>query len=768
MSLITEMKTICEELTAAGWDKYLKSVAGLNIDQPDEESLLAELSRPLSIQRSAPGFSDFAAEGVRAIEPGKPALSLLFHALAYPGLGDGYVDAMPFKDQLEITENFIYGVKPRSMAELRLLAGGTPLALVVFAAEYRPASQTVHQKHADMCYSRTGVARLGTERANYVASARGFSSFGQSAKQICAVPCRYSAYIAAQMNGDASNFGPMRFRGPGTVATTGAPVKSDAERLFWVPIHKVFNGDECIRDLDEKLELIFTTDHRNEKLRRFHLYLKDQGIGTGFDEPTLSRFPFVISERRLAEIKPSAMGSSLWVMPIAQPLVQEARFEEDGKRIGFRVPPAGTASYGSYKVPPRGAGGRPAPELVYVRKAIDDNGCLVNLNAQRNMLEILYHGGFVAQHYVDYSGDGWVRADCEQLALSVPQSLPAYSVLSPPDFYPRVKQQDVLDWWRQSTPPAIRQHLFLDDTLPIPPEPLSDCRITANITFRQKIAPGKTQPIFNGNDDSYPAIVSGLGAGSGALTKVTVFDDQRVSPLPDGASGLFAPGWDISRGQSDDENTGQSVLHLAGYGGSSPFLEDIRICAAQSAFWPAVAPDTARLYEPGTYPSVTPLPQSFLGWDGLQPPVVSGDKVVFEGIAYSDYIEQALDGKGFKFGDIGKVDARHYETWTLLMARVYQTMGLVTSLDKAKWALVYFERSQTDFPEELSEAEAATKRKLRNPYRFFLVRTSGKRRLREDPAKVEVSFDRRFVAHAAPSCVLYNDSFSPGWLAREF
>jgi len=305
------------------------------------------------------------------------------------------------------------------------------------------------------------------------------------------------------------------------------------------------------------------------------------------------------------------------------PLAEEARLP-DNRRVGFPVPPGGVPSYGAFKVPPTAGGGRPAPELVYVRQAIDPlTGQLEDLNQHPNLLQILVSGGFRAQHYVDYAADGWVKADCEQLALELPRTLPAYSILAPPDFYPIVKQQDVLDWWRQSVPPDVASFLFLDGTGPIPPEPLSDCRLTANISFRSPITWGKSTPIFDSSDDTYPTIVSAFGAGKAEPTMLRVFNDGRVSPLGDGASGLFAPGWDISRAEDEDENSNGTILHLAGYGGSSPFLEDIRLCSAQSAFWPAMEPDTARLYEPGSYPSVTPIPQRLLGWDGLEAPLLS-------------------------------------------------------------------------------------------------------------------------------------------------
>ena len=66
-----------------GWADLL-AAHGLDIAAED---LGAELSRPLSgIDRDVPGFEDFAVEGRRGVEPGIPARSLLFHALASPNV----------------------------------------------------------------------------------------------------------------------------------------------------------------------------------------------------------------------------------------------------------------------------------------------------------------------------------------------------------------------------------------------------------------------------------------------------------------------------------------------------------------------------------------------------------------------------------------------------------------------------------------------------------------------------------------------------------
>ena len=60
---------------------------GLDFTRADLE---VELGRDLpGIDRGRPGFEDFAREGKRGIEPGSPARSLLYHALASPTVTQG-------------------------------------------------------------------------------------------------------------------------------------------------------------------------------------------------------------------------------------------------------------------------------------------------------------------------------------------------------------------------------------------------------------------------------------------------------------------------------------------------------------------------------------------------------------------------------------------------------------------------------------------------------------------------------------------------------
>jgi len=118
-----------------------------------------------SIKRSIDGFSDFAIEGKRGIEPGNPARSLFFHALASPNVtkganGEG-LSTFPTLAEIETVENYVYGIQAPSIQQLLSQSEGLKKTIAVFATEYRPASETVHKRHADMCFSRAGVARVG-------------------------------------------------------------------------------------------------------------------------------------------------------------------------------------------------------------------------------------------------------------------------------------------------------------------------------------------------------------------------------------------------------------------------------------------------------------------------------------------------------------------------------------------------------------------------------------------------------------------------------
>ena len=470
----------------------------------------------------------------------------------------------------------------------------------------------------------------------------------------------------------------------------------------------------------------------------------------------------MIPESKLVETE--CPGASVWVAPAPHPLVEEAML--NGARLVLDVPPGGVQEGSSFRIPSRPSGGCCAPEYIYVRREVQKDGGTRSLNGLPDLTRTVNLGRYQAQHFVDYSGDGWVQGECAGLSLDIPQCLAAYSMLSPPDPYAAIMETDFFDWWKQSAPPDVRSTLFPNFMGSLPAEPLSDARITANITFRDTTNVATSQPIFVSDDDSYTAIVSALNAGHDAPTQLDIVEHHRNSPLPDCASGLFAPGWDVSMDLNDDEKSPNGVLHLANYGGGSPFVEDMRLCAALNAFWPAIAPDDARLYAPGNYPTVTPIPQSRLGWDGLPAPELVAPRVVrFVSLAYSDYVEVAL-GPGFDFSKLGHTTTAEYETWTLLMARVYETLSATDTVTKTKWAVRYFDRAVVNEP-ELQKAQQVTCVTLNDSYRFDLIWPISVVP-QADPLFVHAAFERSVVAFATPRHVLYLDTLNAGWASRAF
>src|SRR5438105_3756046 len=105
MALIDDVRGICSRLGSAGWGEIF-AAHGLNLAAGD---LATELSRPLQIRREREEVQDFSPTGVLAIEPGRPAASLLYHVLAVPDVpSSSRVTAFATFDDLDTLENYIF------------------------------------------------------------------------------------------------------------------------------------------------------------------------------------------------------------------------------------------------------------------------------------------------------------------------------------------------------------------------------------------------------------------------------------------------------------------------------------------------------------------------------------------------------------------------------------------------------------------------------------------------------------------------------------
>ena len=722
MSLIEEVRAICARLAPQGWGALLDR-HGLDITKAD---LRAELDRELpAIDRTAPGFEDFAFEGRRGIEPGAPDRSLLYHALASPNVlqvdGADFA-AYPSLRDLEVIENYVFGAHPRSLRDVSAMAGGDLLAIVVFATEYRPAADSVHRKHAELCFSRAGVARVGNREPLYDPRRRGFVPFDDADPHAFRVlPARYSAWIATQRRGREPSFGPLRFSFRQKHPELFDETVGDEARNFWVPLHKLFDGPECIRGLDVTVRL--EAHHVNEKIRRIHLEFLRRGHNGGWASPDIDQPPFRFTEGIAAFATAPEAGEGLLV-PIEHRTLVEAAIYANAP-LTFIVPTPKQIESGSGFAPTleitrdSQSRARPSPEYVHARHV--PGGTPANLNELRNPAAAVKHAGYRAQHYVDFAGDGWVEAVCPQLTALLPRRVPAYSMITAPDFFFSCDQGEVLEWWMERAPQALREFLWQ-----VPPLTLADQRVAPNLKlnntdFRAGDA-SLPRANFRAEDDTVTAIVSLPQAPDAQRLPLVDSRRNRHTWLPDAAAGRFAPGWDTSFDVTDD------VEHLAAYGLGSPFPEDAKLCAALSTFWPAVAPDAGRSFS-RVSPTVSPLTDEELGsvgalpWDGVQGPRVvtvrGKEKAEYASFDHVDYVDLALENR-FSLALTGQVNGREYVARVLAMARAYRAVGVETPSDKTRWNVLSFRRVQAG-DADLHEAEGKTQRHLEGDvFRFEL------------------------------------------------
>ena len=649
MDTLAELRRVAGRLVDVGWDEGLRK-HGLDLAATldlDDEDFAKALAADLVIDRGVSGFTDFTTAGNRAIEPGKPAASLLYHAMASPFVHPdgtatpGDASQYPTLAELDAVENYIFGLHQVDLSQLR-----NPV-IAVLAYEYRTAPRSPHGQHADLAYSRCGVARVGTAAAAYDAVNRGFAGIDEH-DAIRAVPARYAAFIAEYVKSTNHDAIMARQRG-------------DQQRDFALPVHKLFPGPDCLAKT--VLSIRFNEFHRNEKLARVH-HKGGIRVVDGFD---VDIYPFVRDSENagdLVDLQPE--GASVAVVPIPHDeLVRTA--EQLNNRSGemeivrFRVPPATESNryLTSLLLPSASGRARHAPEYVNIRHKVErhDNALrIVDINAlpDDDFSAHLRDGGYEAAHFIDDSCDGVVSTVVAGLPPP-PQGdwrvLPAYSLVTAPDFLPMSDQTEITAWSRRSR--RNREDQFKQGS----PDPLCEGRRPANLNLPP--LPGQPNArTFDKTEETIVAIVGTAPLSRGAGGN----DIRRRSPsfLTDAASNEFAPGWDVSLDRED------GPLFYAAYGLGSPFPEDAKLCAALNSYWPAVAPDASRTFGMQRSPTAIPMLDSELGyhpshpaapvgtvtagagWDGEHGPFFeklgNTTYVNYASIHRSDYVGNALKG----------------------------------------------------------------------------------------------------------------------------
>jgi hypothetical protein len=208
--LIDQLEAICRRLAPLGWRSMMLAVTGgaLDITAPD---LARELARQVPIDRSYPGFGDFALAGHRGIAPGQPDESLLYHAFAAPTVvsdpAGHMLSGFPTVAEIDVIENYIYAARVATLDALHSATSGL-LAIATFALHYRNAPDSVSGKHAQLCFSRTGVVRIGDIDPFYDAPRRSFADLDPARPySFRVVPTRFAPFLAVQVPGGAGGFG---------------------------------------------------------------------------------------------------------------------------------------------------------------------------------------------------------------------------------------------------------------------------------------------------------------------------------------------------------------------------------------------------------------------------------------------------------------------------------------------------------------------------------------------------------------------------------
>jgi hypothetical protein len=593
----------------ADWRALFLRVAGLDLAAANLKQELLAGGRQID-RHGIPGFADFALQSDRGIYPGDPAQSLVYHALAspcvHPTADRSPADSALYPDlkALDLLENWIWSLAPVEVPPDAVVA--------TFAYEYRIGAYTSHRRHADFVYSRTGVARIGEREASWDGPSRSWRSTDGAAFRV--MPARYAPFLSVP-----------RRRSPSTISAIGNMQDGDNDRQFLLPITKLWQGARHVGGAE--VQVAFREYHRAEKLRRIF-------IETGAAPPPgLSGPPYLRDSGNTPELVVSEpLPGSVLVASSPAPLVRIAK-QPDGVTATFTVPAAKTipvfdftlnrhfSSFmiitGLLKAGIEGAAAlagldvrlrpRNAPEFVNIRHRVEqrlDGEMIVDLNtlAPSMFADILQQGGYEAALFEDSSCDGAVLADVSGLPL--PSARPAFSIIAVPDFFPYAGQID-LEQWANDYPSHNHAHQFKEGG----PAPLCEGRLAANVTMPRPGNP--SQPAFDRSDQTMVAIVGRPYAEASGATNAERVTLHATSFMTDASSNEFAPGWDISFAEDDGGR------FYATFGLGSPFLEDVKLCAAANAYWPAASPDAGRTFHRS--PTAIPMLDSELGYHSRHP-----------------------------------------------------------------------------------------------------------------------------------------------------
>lgn len=628
---------LLEWMNSNGWSNYVKNDLKIDIEISGKMDLdlLSKTAIPIEIL-NFPGIQDFG--GTKLIEPGNPSQSLLYHILASPRVKSEKFRSYPELGDLDAAENYIYALSDYDYQKVNYSGN---MFLAVLSYEYRPAFKAPpfydvdenSKKYAQLVFSRTGIARIGNETFNYDAKNRSFTNQPidpKNEKNIAITPARYALFVVELVEHNSSSIKIMN-RQKTEKTNLG-------ERYFINPITKVYDTKD--------IEIEFAEYHLNEKIKKLKEYSYERK-----DSPTMDSIydtkkpPFVrVSSKNHHQKKFShhtsdydfidinKTGSSLLMSSVPDDLIRKAT--QNGKYVYINVPaswgkPNGHTNtrYAALKLPNKDGhettnvvisdvlgrrdrrttafkSPKTAPLFVNIKFEVKNDGIndtkIHHLDGTSvdGFEDKISNGKYKALIFEDSICDGCISAKIKSTSskYQFPNSkyLPAFSLVTAPDFFPLVDSNDIRSYYLDSGI-NVDQDFFEGGTMNLSgirqrgnPEILDP--FTGQIAFCESYREDKSF-------DTLTAIVSESTSKyqMKAIRSEGIIpykrDYQVTSYLPDTGTGVFYPGWDATY-SGDKKNP-----YFASFGLGSPFIEDMKLCAAANGMWPVASPDAGRTFQ---------------------------------------------------------------------------------------------------------------------------------------------------------------------------
>ena len=629
------------------WIEFLNIQFNIDLD-PDNPDLNLELDKVIPDITKKYGFDDFA--GIRMIEPGRPSMSLLFHALASPRIHPKIL-SQPFEnnqyldyEQINLLEDYIYSLLKLDIDDKSL---EEEYVFAVFSYEYRTAYKTPDcSPYADFVFSRTGISRIGQHSYNYDRKSRSFVNLPKDAnpKEIAVMPAKYGLFLAKITK--AHNVNLMSEE---RYDTRGFPLHKKS-RDFLVPVRKIFENDPLLNGA----EIIFYESHVNEKLARLCKFesienLKDKNTDYDLHLPPFKKINSTndkgieLTGHNSNMVSLSKNGSSVLLIPVANDLIRFAK--HDNKLTFFKVPPKQkllpfqldssrrytslklqtkpfqnaldamiTEGMAKYYKPTRFSAPRNAPLFANIRYKVDCQDLKTTIHLDEsypNFYNVIKDGNYYTAMFEDNICDGFISAQIQGVnSRSIIKRMasnifPAFSLVTAPDFFPYIDSFDLLKFDQSKD-----RSFMIGGT-----ENLSTCRLRANPNLIDPIKKNAAFPkeelfLKKGVDLPYTmhAVITQKLVPTNKMydlsTKKFKHPEERdylsTSYMTDTASFIFAPGWDATYSENE-----KNQPYLATIGLGSPFPEDMKLCAAANGMWPVASPDSARTYQGSLEPTPT-------------------------------------------------------------------------------------------------------------------------------------------------------------------